>query len=151
MSERPKFDPGKHCALSFAHGSLVGQGASAQDGPHEITIKNDVQHPVLIKVSDAAENTFSRVFIAPGRSLTMNGIPNGAYTVRYVVDPILSHDCETVAWARKASKFPGPKSLAVTSNAMGDQFSSVLEYTLYTVPGGNVRPSGISLSEFNQD
>lgn len=136
---------------TFTHGEQVGEGNVAFDGMHKITVKNDVRHPVVIKISNATGDTLARVYVEPGLSHTVADIPDGEYTVRYATDPIFKIDCETVDWSRSASKFPGPKQMVVTTNAAGDRYSSILEYTLYTVPGGNVQPSGISLVEFNQD
>jgi hypothetical protein len=149
---RPSFTPAQNCGRQFATGDLVGHRAAAfGDGPHKLSIKNDVGYPVVIKISDEHDATLARFWVGSGQSGMLQGIPDGSYVVRYASDPILATDCESVLWAREAEKFPGPERMAITTEPNGDQYSAILEYTLYTVPGGNVQPAGISLPEFNED
>ncbi len=116
-----------------------------------MTIKNDASAPAFVKVANVENETLTRFYVERSTHWTLSNIPDGDYFVSYVAAPVFGPDCESVIDGGEVNRFPGPRPMRVTTDAQGNKFSAVLEYTLYTVPGGNVTPRKISIADFNQN
>jgi len=151
VSKWSNYRPDQVCSRRFATGQHIGEEQIIANGRHELTIKNDAAAPAFVKVVSASEETLARFYVDRSTRWTLSNIPDGDYFISYVAAPVFGPDCESVIDAGEVNRFPGPKSMRVTVDAEGNQYSFVLEYTLYTVPNGNVTPRKISLAEFNSD
>lgn len=116
---------------------------------HQIKVDNGTSLSAILKLKDHSASWVRRYYISPRRVLAIE-VPDGSYEIQYVMNGRLARDCSTVISADQVMEFPGLNRLRVTENESGYGYH-ILKFTLYAVSGGNVRPSSISLKEFNRD
>ncbi len=77
---------------------------------------------------------------------TIDGIPDNGYRIQFAFGDAMKENCRSFI-APVASEFNGIQNLA-TERTATEIITQVLSFALYSVPGGNTRPSSISAAEF---
>ncbi len=100
-------------------------------------------------------------FAANNQTANLQGIPDGTYIIQYAFYIIqyafgerLGQDCKSFIAVSSAGQFPQPETLTTEriNDYLGTQIRrSRISYTLYSVPGGNVRPDALDAKSFNSE
>lgn len=142
------------CASPPANGTILTDHRGSQEEGHILSISNGTQGDAIIKVKDASSgNTIASFFVTEGRSADLPKLPDGIVKIQYAFGT-LGADCESFSKIDGASEFPDTTSFETRYVEEYDRTvveRDHLTYTLYAVPGGNVRPSRIDPSEFAHD
>ena len=118
---------------------LDGYAAKGASG-HEVEIKNGSSADAIVKLRDAVSGRLAvSFFVQKGATATFGRLPDGTYHVQYAFGSNLAVDCRSFAHVTSAQQMPSVESM-VTRYSQTKIIRSHLTYTLYTVPGGNVRP-----------
>jgi hypothetical protein len=141
------------CSHPPSNGSVLsGRSKLVKDG-HELKIDNGTSGDAIVKIRNRASNAlYASFFIEKGNAATLSGIADGEYSVQYAIGTSLAQDCKSFSGSFNASTFPQtePFRARYVNDYRGEGYIySSLSYTLYSVPGGNVRPTSISLDSFN--
>ena len=143
-------DAGGRCERTFANNDiLVPEPHVVGEVSHTLRIKNGGDSAALIKVSEVERNERLIFHVAKGMTASIS-LDDGTYVIRYALGGHLAADCETVVRPSYVGRFPGTQRL-VTQQDTESYSTAVLEYTLYKVVSGNVRPKTITTTEFNKD
>lgn len=122
---------------------------------HQLEIDNGTAGDAIIKIREVgADNSLASFFVARGQTATLKNIPDGDYTIQYAIGEKMAENCRSFVddGTASASEFPGPEKLETryAEELGGTRITrGRLSYTLYSVPGGNVRPSSINMEEFD--
>jgi hypothetical protein len=143
------------CDSRPSNGEVLVDHRGAGNSGHKLEIDNSSAGDAIIKVRQSSGHTLASFFVASGQSATLAKIPDGSYTVQYASGSKLAKDCRRFVndGTASASAFPGPEDLSTRYEEDVDGTTVVhqkLTYTLYAVPGGNVRPSSIDMDKFNE-
>lgn len=146
--------PSPTCSKPPANGELLTDKRASTEKGHVLQIENGTEGPAIVKLRDATtEKTIASFFVEPSRTASLTQIPDGTYRVQYAFGDKLGVDCRTFVQLASAGEFPGTETLTTRYEEEfgGTRISrSRLSYTLYAVPGGNVRPEDIAPSDFNK-
>ncbi|MCV9963671.1 hypothetical protein OIU34_17360 [Pararhizobium sp. BT-229] len=138
------------CASPPGNGEVLTSRGILAEGGHALQISNGAKGNAIIKVRDTRDNAVVLSFYVGGsREVTIQGIPDGDYTVQYATGDALDLGCRQFIELKWAEQFPGVQSFR-TERTATQIITSVLSYTLYEVAGGNVEPQTISAEAFNQ-
>lgn len=138
------------CARQPASGArLDGRRLSGQG--HVLEISNGAAGDAIVKVRNADTGRLvTSFFVAQNGTGRLSGIPDGNYSIQYAFGSPLAEDCKSFARITSAGEFPGPKVLVAED--LGDRVrTTIMTYTLYSVPDGNVVPTDLDASAFNRD
>jgi hypothetical protein len=137
------------CAVQPLNGKVLTKNIRPTENGHSIEVRNGSNGNAIIKIRDAASGTLRlSFFVAKGSAASFSDLPDGAYKIQYAFGDNLGRDCRTFSQITSAAQFPAVESLTteITSSQI---ITRSLTYTLYTVPGGNVRPQSIDAQSFN--
>jgi hypothetical protein len=139
------------CARLPKNGQILDGNLRSRSEGHSIEIKNGSQGNAIIKVRDA----FSRklvvsFYVEKGQTASLRGVLDGRYQIQYAVGDKLSQTCRSFVGRPSVNQFPDIESFTMRPQFDGVIFQH-LTYTLYTMPGGNVRPQSLDLSSFEAD
>lgn len=122
---------------------------------HILQIQNGSGGDAIVKVRNSTTNhLLASFFAANNQTASLEGIPDGTYTIQYAFGPNLAVDCKSFTSITSAGQFPQAESLITerTEDFLGTQIKRArISYTLYAVPGGNVRPDSLDPSAFNNE
>ena len=116
---------------------------------HTLTIKNGGREPAFVSVVEQSNGARVLFYVERSNTATI-ALDDGDYVIRYALSGKLAADCITVIRPSYVGEFPGVSHLHVVEDETG-YTTNVLEYTLYSVPHGNVRPRKITIADFNHD
>ena len=137
------------CAVPPFNGKVLVKNMSPTETPHSIEVRNGSNGNAIVKVRDAYSGTLRVSFFVGQRSTASFGdLPDGVYKIQYAFGGNLGKDCRTFSQITSAAQFPSIETLTteITSSQI---ITKSLTYTLYTVPGGNVRPQSIDAKFFD--
>lgn len=149
-------EPELVCEAPPSNGELLVDRRAAAGSGHKLDIDNGTAGDAIIKVRSMSDDAvLASFFVSRGESATLENIPDGEYKIQYAIGDKLAVDCRTFIddGNTSANEFPGVESLVTRYEERFDGTTVIrghLSYTLYSVPGGNVRPSGIRMDEFNK-
>ena len=154
-SPAPAPAPEPTCDTPPSNGQILVDHRTAGISGHKLEIDNSSSGDAIIKVRESSGQTLASFFVASGQSATLTKIPDGSYTVQYASGSKLAKGCRAFVndGTASASAFPGPEDFTTRYEDELDGTTVIhqkLTYTLYPVPGGNVRPSSIDMDEFNR-
>lgn len=95
-------------------------------GAGETTIQNNTEQPIVVKLRDHAGIAAITVFLEPGGSTTVGGVPDGRYRPEYAIGELWSRACNSFAAGMRAQRFPdfadlsAMRTLAIPPNLAGD-------------------------------
>lgn len=142
------------CATPPSNGAILADTRGAVGKGHVLKIDNGSRGDAIIKLRDAAaDKLVASFFIMSGRSASLTGIPDGTYRIQYAFGGDLREDCRSFIELESAGQFPDTETLQTEYRKVVDGTEVIrgeLSYTLYDVPGGNVRPQTIDAAEFNK-
>lgn len=133
---------------------LYGKKLLGLKGPI-LDINNGSQGNAIVKLRYAGSmKTAASFFVHSNDTATLNGIPDGTYVVQYAFGPSLASNCRSLTTIESAGQFPDAETLS--TERTDDLFSihirrTHLSFTLYSIPGGNVRPETIDPATFESD
>ncbi|WP_372916389.1 hypothetical protein [Sandarakinorhabdus sp.] len=140
------------CSSPPANGSRLGGILKKLRGVHTLEIENGSSGDAIVNLRDAATNKLIySFFVQKGKHAVVKKIPDGSYKIQYAIGDGLGQDCKTLL-NKSANQFPAIQDFVTRKQDMGNYNRigySVLSYTLYSVPGGNVRPEAINPAEFD--
>lgn len=143
------------CKRVPANGKVLAGGKRLLTKGHLLEIANGSSGDAIVKLRDATSlKSFASFFIKSGESASLTGIPDGSYAIQYAFGPSLAADCKSFATIDSAGQFPEVETLNTerTEDYFGTNIRRMrLSYTLYSVPGGNVRPESIPAGAFNSE
>jgi hypothetical protein len=124
-------------------------------GPHVVEIDNGTSGPAIVKIR-STENRHRLVsFVVTENSSASVDIPDGSYRIQYAHGSRFAANCKSLAKPFSANTFPSEEHLKTTytdlNGSTREAIFAKLTYTLYAVPGGNVRPEQIASSDFEAD
>lgn len=142
----PCLDPPKN-------GQRIGGSLKRLKGNHILEIDNGTNGDAIVKLRDAETRAVRySFFVARGEKAKVSKIPDGAYVIQYALGERLNTDCRSFLHMR-ANEIPRVVNLQTTREETDGRVRigySELSYTLYAVPGGNIRPEEIDPSAFNK-
>ncbi|TZG29060.1 hypothetical protein [Sphingomonas montanisoli] len=146
---------GAACTSPPATGArLAGDMKLAEEG-HAIDISNDSDSDAVIKLRHVDTGKLAASFyIAHSESMTIEGVPDGAYLLQYAFGPGLGADCRALSSIIKANQMPGADDLR-TETIDDEDHTEVkrrsVSYALSVSQDANVHAVGISAAAFNAD
>ncbi|MBJ6987280.1 J domain-containing protein [Devosia sp. MC521] len=136
------------CKTRPANGRVLDQNIRLAENGHRLTINNGSSGDAIIKLRDAAIGKLvASFFVKKNMTASFDGIPDGGYRVQFAYGDAMSRDCTSFV-EPSASAFDGIQNFTTETTAT-QIITQELSFTLYTVAGGNVRPTGISAADFN--
>ncbi|MBC7158488.1 MAG: J domain-containing protein [Porphyrobacter sp.] len=143
------------CATPPSNGTVLSGAENLVSEGHVLEIDNGSSGNAIVKVRDAVDgSTYASFYIEQGQSASIEGIKDGQYEFQVDTGNELDSECSFFAGDITGSEFPDPEYLAKeyfnVYSGEGYLYQS-LQYTLYSIPGGNVRPVTTSADEFNSD
>lgn len=137
------------CAVQPLNGKVLTKNIRSTENGHSIEVRNGSNGNAIIKIRDANSGTLRlSFFVAKGSTASFTDLPDGAYRIQYAFGDNFGRDCRSFSQITSAAQFPAIESLA-TEITRSQIITRSLTYTLYTVPGGNVRPQSIDAESFN--
>lgn len=147
----PPEPPVAKCSLSRLNGDVLDQLMPPRTEGHVLEIKNGSGGNAIIKVRNAyTGRLLFSFFVQSNSSASYNNIPDGTYRIQYAIGDDLRADCKSFVKISGLGQFPEPDTLSTTLTPT-QVITQRLSYTLYPVPGGNVRPQAIDPSDFNDE
>jgi hypothetical protein len=144
-------DPVPTCLVQPFNGKVLAKNIQSTENGHSIEVKNGSTANAIIKIRDAYSGTLRlSFFVAKDSTASFADLPDGIYRIQYAFGGGFGRDCRSFSQITSAAQFPAIESLTteITSSQI---ITKSLTYTLYTVPGGNVRPQSIDKDSFNAD
>jgi hypothetical protein len=74
-------------------------------GPGRLTVENRSAQPVVVKLRDSNGEAVVTVFLEPGGSAAVGGLPAGAYRPEYAIGELWSRACNGFAAGMRAQRF----------------------------------------------
>lgn len=136
------------CAEMPEDGTLLAGALHDGEFGHKLVVKNGSSGPAIIKVryAETGKTAFA-FYVGEGATASAYPIPDGRYRIQYAFGDALGEDCKNFNQLQGASEFPSEETFLMEER--GDRLvASELSYTLYNVPGGNVRPEAIDSAGF---
>jgi len=115
---------------------------------HKLTIRNNSGYDAIAKLTDHSTGKIYRhVYIYQGKTLTLGGIRNGTFELKFALGEDYSPETGTFLTASSFTKFDSLFDFAV-EYFPGGYYTDAHEVTLAKVVGGNASTSAISASDF---
>lgn len=114
-----------------------------------LEIKNGSGGNAIIKIKDPTSGRLLvSFFVSKNSTARFSAIPDGSYTIQYGFGEALDEACTKFVKLDGAGEFPGNGDFKTTDD--GEYLSrTVLSFTLYSVPNGNITPTSIDASKFD--
>lgn len=139
------------CANPPRNGQILTQNIFLNNKGHVVEIRNGSTANAIVKLRDAYTNAVKlSFFVERGNTVSISNLPDSVYRIQYGFGGDLGSDCRSFVRVLSASQFPEIESLTTQYTAT-EIIRKRLSYTLYSVPGGNVRPQTLDLAAFNAD
>jgi hypothetical protein len=143
------------CKRQPANGAVLTGKRRLLSSGHLLEINNGSAGDAIVKLrrSETMKTTAS-FLVRSNESASLSGIPDGEYAIQYAFGPSLSEDCKSFTSIESAGQFPQIERLTTERTEVYDGINirrMRLSYTLYSVPGGNVRPETIAADAFGTD
>jgi hypothetical protein len=143
------------CATPPENGEVLVDRRPASEG-HRLEIENGTAGDAIVKVRDGVTGKLlASFFVNRGATAQLENVPDGTYQIQYALGDKLAKNCHSFVndGTASANKFPDLDQLQTRYEETPDGtriIHQVLSYTLYSVPGGNVRPSDIDMTDFDK-
>lgn len=138
------------CLVSPLNGQVLEDRVDWLGSPNAVEVRNGSRGNAIVKIREAETGRLLvTVFVLKDETARYQGIPDGAYTLQYAIGDRLNARCTNFPRFDSIGEFPPSKPLIAEVSASGEKHSRVLRYTLFPVPGGNVKPHAIDASAFD--
>jgi hypothetical protein len=147
----PAPPPPPSCSIPPFNGKVLARNVTPPKDGHVLEIRNGTNGNAIVKIRDALSgNLRVSFFVERASTASFAGLPDGVYRFQYAFGGQLSSDCRSFSHIDYAGQFPETETL-MTETTRTQIITKRLSYTLYAVPGGNVRPQAIDISTFNSN
>jgi hypothetical protein len=139
------------CAFPATNGEILATAGRKAEKGHVLQIKNGSGGNAIVKVRDGHTGAlFASFYVASNQTASLDGIPDGTYRFQYALGGDLAADCKTFLVPTTVAQFTSSETFRTEKNSF-ELVRQQLTYTLYSVPGGNVRPQSLDVTSFNAD
>ena len=145
----PTLTPVNLCRRMPANGQILKQNIHLSENGHRLTIKNGSGGDAIVKLRSPERKLLASFYVKQNMTATFDGFPDGGYRVQFAFGGAMTQDCSSFV-DPAASEFNGLQTFQTETTAT-QIITQQLSFTLYNVPGGNIRPTGISAADFNAD
>ncbi len=147
--------PVPQCSHALRNGHIISGRRHLSSKGHTIEISNGSAGDAIVKIRDSYSNElYASYFVRQNETADLEGISDGTYNVQYALGHNLMANCKQFVLPESLGQFPDNVSLIAEHiddyRGTGTMYQK-LTYTLYSVPGGNVRPQSLSPSEFDAE
>lgn len=154
-SSMPPPKPAEVCSTELENGRILfGRKNLASDG-HALEISNGSAGDAIVKMRYSnSSKIYISFFVKQNQTIKIDGIHNGNYRIQYALGHALNKMCKKFISPNSVGEFPQiePLRSEIVDDYRGQGIMyQRLSYTLYTVPGGNIRPETISKDAFDAD
>jgi hypothetical protein len=101
-----------NAGVAPANGDVLQRGGS---GTGQVTMDNRSGQPAVVKLRNAAGSAVATVFMQPGGSATVTGLPDGRYRPDFATGELWSRACNGFAIGMRAQRFTADAPLATLS------------------------------------
>jgi len=137
------------CARPPGNGAVLQDNVSWSVKSNALEIHNGGGGDAIIKIRDVTTGGLLVSFLVQkDATATYSNIPDGQYRIQYGFGGSLAEDCTSFTKLTGAGEFPAPNEFTTTNDGFYIR-TTILSFTLYTVPNGNVRPATIDAAQFN--
>lgn len=148
-------DDAPSCKTMPVNGKILAGRKRLVSKGHALQIQNGSGGDSIIKIRTAATGKLLASFFAANNgTASLEGIPDGTYIIQYAFGERLGEDCKSFTRVSSAGQFPNSETLTTerVEDYLGTQIKRArITYTLYSVPGGNVRPDALDGAAFNSE
>jgi hypothetical protein len=138
------------CLVSPLNGQVLEDRVDWLGSPNAVEVQNGSRGNAIVKIREAETGKLLvTVFVLKNETARYDGIPDGAYTLQYAIGDRLNAHCTNFPRFDSIGEFPPSAPLIAEVSATGEKHSRVLRYTLFPVPGGNVKPHPIDALAFD--
>ena len=116
-------------------------------GEHELHILNGTGQDTLIKLKGLDNSVVLTFFVRANSNAIVTRVPEGVFVLYGAVGSDFSAACLSFATDMAAFKFEGYAEFETTEDSQYI-YTTVLEYTLHEVVGGNIDKTSVPLEEF---
>lgn len=141
--------PTPTCFVVPETGAVLENNANWVERGNALEIKNGSGGNAIIKIKDPTSGRLLvSFFVSKNSTARFSAIPDGSYTIQYGFGEALDEACTKFVKLDGAGEFPGNGDFKTTDD--GEYLSrTVLSFTLYSVPNGNITPTSIDASKFD--
>lgn len=133
---------------------LAGDMKLASEG-HSIAVSNGGGGDALVKIRHADTGKLAAsFFLRTMESVTIEGVPDGAYRIQYAFGPALAADCKSFTRIIRARELPDVDNMqthVVESDDQTEVKRSSVSYELSVTEGGNMKVLSIDAAAFNAE
>lgn len=133
---------------------LAGDMKLASEG-HSIEFANAGGGDALVKMRHAATSKLAASFyLRTMESVTIEGVPDGAYRIQYAFGPALAPDCKSFTRIIRARELPDIDDMKTQIIETDDQTEvkrTSVSYELSVSESSNVKPISIDAATFNAE
>jgi hypothetical protein len=119
-------------------------------GPHTLKTTNGLSSDAVVKLRDMAGNAVLSFYVAAGREVTIDRVPEGTFMIEFATGRDFSPVCGYFLSNMSSRRFVNAESFETQSRA-NSRYTSVLEITLNPVVGGTARTVSTDDSTFDRD
>ncbi len=143
------------CAAPPATGAKLAGDLTLGEEGHAIEITNGGGGDSLVKLRHAATGRLAAsFFIRANETMTIEGVPDGDYTLQYAFGPALAADCRSFTRIIKANAFPGSdvmKTEVIDDADHTEVKRGTWTYGLQVAESSNMKAIPIDAAAFNAD
>lgn len=148
-------EAGPVCAAPPPSGEkLAGDMKLATEG-HSVEFSNAGGGDALVKMRHADTSKLAASFyLRAMESVTIEGVPDGAYRIQYAFGPALAPDCKSFTRIMRARELPDVDDMKTQTIETDDQTEikrSSVSYELSVTETANVKPISIDAATFNAE
>ena len=133
---------------------LAGDMTLASEG-HSIEFANAGGGDALVKMRHAATSKLAASFyLRTMESVTIEGVPDGAYRIQYAFGPALAPDCKSFTRIMRARELPevdDMKTQVIETDDQTEVKRTSVSYELSVTETANVKPISIDAATFNAE
>ena len=138
------------CRLNAGSSPTTGEVILRRNrGEHRAVITNHDSRWAVAKLRGVDRRVVVAAFIAPVSTTTITDIPAGQYRIEFAFGGLWSRACNTFVGDASAYRFPDYDDFSTEYDGQGGRVVRNWTYTITPVRNGNVRPSAMSMSEFD--
>lgn len=119
-------------------------------GNHELMIRNGRTTDAVVKLKDNNGKSVLAFYVRAGEDASMAEIPEGIFHLQFATGHNYSNPCGMFLNTMAVLAFPKAIEFKTTSDEYY-VYSTTMEFTLHSVPEGNIQPRRLPLEEFLAD
>jgi curved DNA-binding protein CbpA len=133
-----------HSGTRPQNGEILEQN---RRGAHTLRIKNAPGRDAVVKLKDRSDRTVLSFFVRAGATTAITSVPEGSFKPIVASGNSFSRACGYFLEDLSISELESQATFATTYDQQY-RYTTILEYTLFAVSDGNLRPTSASLEDF---